>query len=77
MENETIRIEKTIFKLRKIFITTSKRALFFTSLPFYWIVFFNYILKWFDYRVFIFVVVASAIMSVAGQSWGVIDYFAK
>jgi len=76
-EINAIAIEKSIFNFRKIFTTFSKKALFFTSLPFYWIIFFNYILNWFDLKFFIFVVMASAIMSFAGQSWGALDFFAR
>ena len=75
--NGIIKVENTISNFGSIFATTGKKALFFTSLPFYWVVFFNYILNWFDFRLFAFVVIASAVMSIFGHSWGVIDWLAK
>ncbi|MEM4336708.1 MAG: hypothetical protein QXG86_01765 [Candidatus Woesearchaeota archaeon] len=61
----------------RMLFNASKRALFFTSLPFYWIIFFNYVIKWFDIKLFIFVVIVSGIMSFCGRSWGVIDWLIK
>ena len=75
--NRIIILEKSVFNFRKIFTTISKKALFFTSLPFYWLLFFNYVLNWFDSRIFIFVVGVSIAMSLFGQGWGVIDWLVK
>jgi len=74
---EQKKLEKSVNSFRNVFVTFSKRALFFTSLPFYWIVFFNYILNWFDYRFFAFVVIISAMMSFFGQGWGLLNFLVK
>jgi len=63
--------------LGKIFASIGKKALFFTSVPFYWLVFFTKILNFFDMRFFIFVVVASIILSFFGKNWGLINILLK
>ena len=75
--NDTARIGNAVSNAKSIFAATGKKALFFTSLPFYWIVFFSYIMNWFDFRLFAFVVIASAVMSIFGQSWGALDWLAR
>lgn len=75
--NQTGRIEHSLFSIRKALVGASKKAFFFISLPFYWLVFFNYILNFFDSRLFIFVVGASVFMSLIGQNWGVLNALLK
>ncbi len=54
-----------------------KKALFFTSVPFYWLVFFTKIMNWFDLRFFIFVVAATIAMSIFGKNWGLLNILIK
>lgn len=63
--------------LGKIFASIGKKALFFTSVPFYWLVFFTKILNFFDMRFFVFVVVASIILSFFGKNWGLLNILLK
>ena len=51
---------------------TSRKAFFLTSMPFYWLFLFRYILNWFDLKWFIIVVVLSAILSLSGKGWGIL-----
>ena len=64
-------------KPRRTNQSLSKKALFFTSVPFYWLVFFTKVLNFFDLRFFIFVVIASIIMSFLGKNWGVLNILLK
>lgn len=41
-------------------------------MPFYWFFLFRYILKWFDLKWFLFVVILSALLSLSGRGWGII-----
>ena len=61
----------------KILASLGKKALFFTSVPFYWLVFFTKILNFFDMRFFVFVVAASIIMSFFGKNWGLLNILLK
>ncbi len=54
-----------------------KRALFLTSVPFYWLVFFTKILNFFDMKFFIFVVAASMVLSLLGKNWGILHFLVK
>ena len=54
-----------------------KKALFVTSVPFYWLVFFTRILQWYDANFFIFVVIASMVLSVLGKNWGILHFLAR
>ncbi len=65
------------FSFRKLFASISKKALFFTSVPFYWLVFFTKILNWFDVHFFVFVVVASIVLSFFGKNWGLLNILIK
>ena len=58
---------------RRTLINQCKRALFFTSVPFYWLIFFIYLLNWFDMSYFIMVNVASVVLSYYGMGWGLLD----
>ncbi|MBW2999933.1 hypothetical protein KY339_04620, partial [Candidatus Woesearchaeota archaeon] len=51
----------------------SKKALFITSMPFYWFIFFKYVINWFEIGMFLFVVLASFAISMLGMNWGVLD----
>jgi len=72
-------MQKTEKKLSfgKLFASIGKKALFLTSMPFYWLVFFTRIMHWFDLHFFIFVVAASIALSVLGKNWGMIHFLAK
>ncbi len=58
---------------RRTLINQSKRALFFTSVPFYWLIFFTYLLKWFDLNLFVLVNVGTMAMSYFGIGWGLLN----
>lgn len=67
---------RTIYgKLHSLFFTASKRALFFASMPVYWLVVFR-LVNWFDARFFAFVVAASIVMSHFGHGWGMLEMLA-
>jgi len=53
-----------------------KRALFFTSVPFYWGLFFHVLLGWFNPFVFGAVVIGSFAASMMGSGWGLLDNLA-
>jgi len=61
-------------KLYSIFSIISKRAFFITSMPFYWLVYFKFILETFDARLFTFVVIASYGLSYFNHSWGILNW---
>jgi hypothetical protein len=61
----------------KVFASTGKKALFFTSVPFYWLVFFTKILNFFDMRFFVFVVVATIALTLMGKNWGLLNILLK
>ena len=64
-------------KLRNMLAGISKKALFITSVPFYWFLFFNYILNWQSMGLFVFVVTASYMTSLSGHGWGLLNWLAK
>jgi len=51
----------------------SKKAIFITSVPFYWFIIFQYVVGWFEVNFFIFVVCASIVMSFIGGGWGILN----
>ncbi|MFC1691382.1 hypothetical protein ACFL0W_04335 [Nanoarchaeota archaeon] len=53
-------------------INIGKKAAFITSLPFYWLIFFN-LIGYFDVKLFSFTIISSIIMSLFGKSWGILD----
>ena len=63
-------------KFRSFFKWTSKKAVFITSVPFYWFIIFRYV-NWFDTGFFLFVVMASFAMSFAGSGWGIFNSLAR
>ncbi len=76
VENEDKEAEKPTFakKLCSIFSLISRRAFFITSMPFYWLVCFKFILETFDARLYTFVVVASFALSYFNHSWGILNW---
>ena len=63
--------------LRATIASFGKKALFFTSVPFYWLVFFTQVMRWYDTGFFIFVVAASIVLSLLGKNWGLIHFLSK
>ena len=55
----------------------SKKAVFITSVPFYWFIIFRYIIGTFDIGLFIFIVGVSFFMSFFGINWGILNGFAR
>ena len=51
----------------------SRKAFFLTSMPFYWFFLFRYVLNWFDLKWFLLVVVLSAVLSLTGKGWGILQ----
>ncbi len=68
---------KEAFSFRKPLASLGKKALFFTSMPFYWLVFFTKVMHWFDARFFIFVIIASIVLSFWGKNWGLLHFLVK
>lgn len=56
-----------------LFKWISKKAVFITSVPFYWFIIFRYFLGSFDAGLFIFIIAASFIMSFFGSGWGLLN----
>jgi len=69
--------QKEAFPLWETIASLGKKALFVTSVPFYWLVFFTKILQWYDANFFIFVVIASMVLSVLGKNWGILHFLVK
>ncbi|MBD3313776.1 hypothetical protein GF345_05010 [Candidatus Woesearchaeota archaeon] len=60
-------------KARSYFRELSKKALFITSVPFYWFILFKYVVGSFNPAFFVFVVLASGLLSFTGSNWGVLN----
>lgn len=54
-----------------------KNFSFLLALPLYWHIVFTKLIGFFDLNLFLFVVIASAIMSYLNLGWGVVDWLAK
>ena len=54
-----------------------KNFSFLIALPVYWHIVFTKLLGFFDLNLFLFIVIASAIMSYFDLGWGVLDWLAK
>ena len=61
-------------QLRSFFNGLGKKAVYITSVPFYWFIIFKYIMGWFNPGFFIFVILCSIILSVGGGSWGILNF---
>ena len=70
-------VKEVAFSFRNTITGLCKKALFFTSVPFYWLVFFTKIMHFYDANFFVFVVVASIVMSFFGKNWGVLHFLIK
>lgn len=69
--DENIRNKASLCSCQGI-ANVSKRALFFTSVPFYWFLIFKF-LGVFDIKLFCFVAGASLMLSMLGYGWGVLN----
>ncbi len=63
--------------LRATIASLGKKALFFTSVPFYWLVFFTQVMRWYDTSFFVFVVAASIVLSLMGKNWGILHFLSQ
>ena len=61
-------------RLRSFFNGLCKKAVYITSVPFYWFIIFKYIMGWFNPGFFVFVILCSVILSVSGGSWGILNF---
>jgi len=79
MENAAFKVQvrEADISLGKTIAGLCKKALFFTSVPFYWLVFFTRVLHWYDAGFFVFVVAASIVISLLGKNWGLIHFLSK
>ncbi|PIN87169.1 hypothetical protein COV19_01095 [Candidatus Woesearchaeota archaeon CG10_big_fil_rev_8_21_14_0_10_44_13] len=60
-------------KFRSFLKWISKKAVFITSVPFYWFIIFRYIVGSIEMNLFIFIVAASFVMSSFGNGWGLLN----
>jgi hypothetical protein len=60
--------------LRSFFNGLCKKAIYITSVPFYWFIIFKYCLGWFNPGFFIFVIICSIVLSLGGGSWGILNF---
>jgi hypothetical protein len=60
-------------RLNSFFSGLSKKAVFITSVPFYWFIIFKYIVGSFNPAFFVFVIVCSIIISQFGGNWGIMN----
>ncbi|MFO8016201.1 MAG: hypothetical protein R6U32_03790 [Candidatus Woesearchaeota archaeon] len=60
-----------------LFKWAGKKAVFITSVPFYWLIIFRHVLHWYDAGFFAFVVIASLLLSMLGGSWGIMQGLAR
>lgn len=69
--------QRTAGRLRSFFSELSKKAMFITSVPFYWFIIFKYMIGWFDMGFFVFVIGCSMILSMTGGNWGMLNGLMK
>lgn len=74
---EKFETKKKTESLRIMLNELSKKALFITSVPFYWFIIFTYILNWQSTSMFIFAVGTSYLTSLFGQGWGLLNWLAR
>ncbi|MCX6707618.1 MAG: hypothetical protein NT001_05775 [Candidatus Woesearchaeota archaeon] len=78
---ETLRLSLEVYekqtrrsRLRSFFNGLCKKAVYITSVPFYWFIIFKYMMGWFNPGFFMFVILCSIILSVGGGSWGILNF---
>lgn len=69
--------QKSAERLRSFFSGLSKKAMFITSVPFYWFIIFKYLIGWFNPGFFVFVIACSMLLSIGGGNWGILNGLVK
>lgn len=80
-DTETLRLNLEVYekqtqrsRLRSFFNGLCKKAVYITSVPFYWFIIFKYLIGWFNPGFFIFVIICSIMLSIGGGSWGILNF---